>query len=429
MIPKFISNYLKTTLDGELWLFPYLENIGENGSNLSLLEGLLERSYISVLHKIDALELAGTILLLQTDDADSVTQAFQYWNTAINLRDGQAGSIPSKVLLNDNSVAHWRSVEWTTKDQLRELQHCPSDHKIQGIMTLQRILSNLSSSALIKFDPVLLVYCQKLGDNHQFTKLIEVCWVTLEASRHQQVLERDHLWMSGGFIDQLIRTLYALKEERNLILTSEILRMSLELLSWMYLNMDIAVPSTRHIITRSTYHLVSILAQLPQLITHEMMCCLHQLVRRRDRRNSKNDFYGLLLTTCHMAPIAIAPISINLLLKAGADPNATDGFGYNALHILTGRLIHTEEEEEALDAIMAQLIRCGAHLDHENSCKKTPTDHWKMNKRKDLPPSLNIVPSLACLSARALPGNGTSYDDLQRNLPKTLYDLVVKHHK
>lgn len=403
-------------------------------ANVSALEYFLGRDDISALQKIDALELAGATLMLKKDDADSVAQAFEYWNRATDLRDGQETTL-SKVPLNDNRIVHWRTVEWTTKDQLRELQRFPSERKLQALMVLLRIGSEISSDALTKFEPILEVYWEKLKVVNQRTKLLEVCWITLEAFGRKKGLQKNDLRMIDEFTYRLISAIKDLKEERNPILTPEILRVSLESVSTVYLNtLDGGYYRMR--ISFSIGQLVSILAHIPEMMTREMMCCLHKMVGC----NNRKDYYCLLFTICRMFPsFDDLRVIVRLLLKAGADPNTTDEYGNNALHILAGTSTWflNDGAKARLNQLIEELIDRGAHLDQVNKLQETPKDVWKKNngtiksfgkeREMQLPPTWikTNIPPLTCLSARTIALNGILYDET--TLPITLHAFVAMH--
>ena len=138
----------------------------------------------------------------------------------------------------------------------------------------------------------------------------------------------------------------------------------------------------------------------------------------------------MLLTTCIYVPTAELNAAVLLLLKAGADPNASDEKGSNALHRLARIWFDTEQVEENLNVLVGELIKGGAHLDQvgtdEHLGKITPTGIWKRrHKERKLPSWWRSVPSLACLSATSLKHSGKPYDET--SLPATLDAFVAMH--
>lgn len=395
-----------------------------NASSISVLEHLIGRDDISGSQKINALELAGANLLLKKNDADSIAQAFRYWSRAIDIRDCQE-PIPSKVLKNDNSIVHWRAVEWTTKEHLRELERCPHDHEFQALLVLLRILSG--SGAFTILEPILNGFWKKI--EYKATRKLELCWALFEAVRCNKNLREDDIGLINLFTHHLVSTLIDLKVQKNPILTSATLRVSLELVSAIYLKThDCGIRSN---IPRWTCRLVSMLAEVPEMITHEMMRCLHQLVGR----DSRKGYFCLLMATLNtnLHPIAHLQATIRLLLNAGADPNSTDKWGNNALHILSGfgPLFRSVNKiaKERLNAIIVELIGCGTHVDQVNKFQETPNDIWQKNNGQlnwQQPFSWSkSIPRLACLSARTLAANGIPFDET--TLPKTLHAFVAMH--
>jgi len=94
--------------------------------NMILLRYLLnERDDISLSDKIEALELAGASILLLKEDQDSMDKAFQLWYEAQDLRDNAEEPIISKDSLNADKTVPWRSVEWSTRNELDELRLRP----------------------------------------------------------------------------------------------------------------------------------------------------------------------------------------------------------------------------------------------------------------------------------------------------------------
>jgi len=209
-------------------------NASYHSPNETVLRFLLNREEYSLSEKIDTLELAGAELLLHKQDDSSISQAFQYWNEALDLRESAQGSVP-KAPLNTSNIIHWRAVEWTTRDQLRDLQANPSVDKIkmQAILVAQRILSRISSEALLNYlwYEVVSEYCEELCSESRSTELVEVCWIMLEGARLHDTREI-YLWLMVERITKtIVMALMKLKIDGNPIFSSETLQLSLELIT------------------------------------------------------------------------------------------------------------------------------------------------------------------------------------------------------
>jgi len=261
--------------------------------NDPVLRLLLNRCEYSLSEKIDALELAGAMLILNKIDESSISQAFQYWNEALDLRESAQGSIP-KVPVNPTNIVHWRAVEWTTKDQLRELQIHPSVDRIkmqQAILVAQRILSRMSYEALLGYLWYELAsnYCGALYFGNHISELLDVCWVVFEGARLHDTRQWMLYWYSLEKLTAiLLAGLKKLKIDRNPILSSETLMLSLELIT----DTDIShLPGRQSALALRKhtgymyviYDLISMISELPEMITPEIKSCLERFVRRNGR--------------------------------------------------------------------------------------------------------------------------------------------------
>jgi len=270
-------------------------NIGDDVDELRDL--FLERAEISPLEKVDALELAGAMSLLHHREEDiSVSKAFQYWNAAVDLRESAQGSIP-KVPLEDNNIVPWRTIEWTTQDQLEELLNRPlADMQLQALLIARRILSKMSSDALCWHVWIRYVknYSSKLYSENRMNELLEICWCMLEGAR---VTDTNRLWsMIISIVYDLVLCLRKLKDEESPILNSDTLHLSLQLVcdtnTFHLVNLNKNRVTewriSRHGGTMinpmgTIYNLVTILCDRPELVTPEIKNCLHQFVKRDGR--------------------------------------------------------------------------------------------------------------------------------------------------
>ncbi len=281
--------------------FSYNLTVGD--PNEPVLRYLLNRNEISLSEKIDALELTGAMVLIFSLVDKSVSQAFQYWYEAQDLRD--SGSIP-KVPLEVNNKISWRTAEWTTRDQLQEIQKLPKfpDILLQGILVARRIFSCISSRALAiylwfraffrRFESY-----QYMNDNntdHQ-RMLLEVGWIMLEGARVTDLRDDDLFWMVIKINDYIVLYLKRLKQEQSSTLTSKMLQLSLELISETdrshlegvdygpsHFNWYTDANDRNEIEPMKTiYNFVTILSESPEMVTHEIKSCLHQFVKRDGR--------------------------------------------------------------------------------------------------------------------------------------------------
>jgi len=172
-----------------------------NGSqecpNVPVLQYLVGREEVSLSEKIDALELAGAMIILRTQNDQSTSQALKYWDIAVHVSEKAQGSI-LKVPLKSKTNVHWRAKEWTNREELVELQNRPlADLKMQATLVARRILSSISSKALVFFlwnGFFFNQYSSALLVDNQHTKLLEMCWIILEGARQHDPYDRD-LWI------------------------------------------------------------------------------------------------------------------------------------------------------------------------------------------------------------------------------------------
>lgn len=259
--------------------------------NEPALRYLLALEDTSLLEKINALELAGAVLLLLNgDNRNSISQAFQYWNEALNLREG---SIP-KVSLNADKNVHWRTVEWTTRIELEQLQHhSPVNRKMQAILVARRILSHVSSKALERYlwNSIVSFYFLRQFPRNRHIEQLEMFWIMLEGARVTDLLDNKLWTMVVKINDCIVWYLKKLKEEQNPILTSDVLKLSLELIcdtdrSHLDAGMIRNPFNTRFFRgipliqpMHTIYNFVNILSESPEMVTQEIKSCLYRFIK------------------------------------------------------------------------------------------------------------------------------------------------------
>jgi len=185
-------------------------------------------------------------------------------------------------------------VEWTTRDELRDLQHRPlAEKKIQALLVVHRILSRVSPRSIVPhlWKGSFKVYCSRLVFSNRYTQLLDICWIFLEAARGHDPDDNDELWSMITEVTLLLcNALRNLKNERNPILNLETWKLSLKLvcatkirsphpLSLRSANMQGSIDPTNAICC-----LIAMLAESPEMMTLEIKRCLHKFVKR-DGRN------------------------------------------------------------------------------------------------------------------------------------------------
>lgn len=261
--------------------------------NELVLRYLLQREEYSLLEKIDALELAGAMMLLEKEDDVSISKAFLYWNDALDLRESAQESIP-KVSLTVSTNVHWRAIEWTTRDQLQELRHRPfSERKIQAILVARRILHRIGtrrSTALERYLWGHFVWSMdkmRLVDENRSNETLEISWIMLEGARETDLLVGYHLFnsMIVQIIDRIVVSLRKLKNEQSPIFNSETLKLSLELISDRDRLSHLEKPDAlkRLNMPDSICKFIALLSGSPEMMIREITSCFHRFIKQDEQ--------------------------------------------------------------------------------------------------------------------------------------------------
>jgi len=118
---------------------------------LAVLDFLLEMDDIPRIDKIDALELAGAILLSHDGNHAKFALAFQYWRRALSLRlvDIGEGPIYKALLQHKNGQLS----EWCSLEDLQriELEQDPIEREMQSLLVRLRIFSGISWRTVCRY--------------------------------------------------------------------------------------------------------------------------------------------------------------------------------------------------------------------------------------------------------------------------------------
>lgn len=203
----------------------------------ALLDLFLERTDISRNEKIDALELAGAIILEKTDGESSslFPKALECWRRSIHLRlddsDGR-GPITKVVPLYQETG---RVVEWVTLEELeRVIQSC--EFKVQSFLVRSRIVSAISWDAFTSLlfgdfgscwtivdKSIALVKQKRFGD------LLGILWSLLETMQRFHLQEERLRSKTLEVFNCLFVTLKHLHTNDDLLLNAATIKTSLEL--------------------------------------------------------------------------------------------------------------------------------------------------------------------------------------------------------
>lgn len=164
---------------------------------------------------------------------------------------------------------------------------------MQAILVIQRITSRISCEAVLSYLWYGLAskYWKTLCERDRNAELLDLCWLVMEGVHNHD--KRDHfLSHAMDYVTKiLLNVLNKMKIDRNPILSSETLSLSLELVTdtdtfRSYLDLSVSVLSSGKYRDHSTmsigYNLVTLLSKLPEMITPEIKSCLRRFLRQNE---------------------------------------------------------------------------------------------------------------------------------------------------
>jgi len=396
--------------------------------NLKVLDFLLEKEDYSRAEKIEAMELAGAVILQNTRNSSIFHIGIDYWRKALHFRRqielDDLGFI-EKPRLNLKSV---RTTEWNTSVELEDVIEHPDKFMIQSFLVRLRIFSSKNWGAiqyLMAWVAFMEDFFRHLQYQRRFVDIFHIIWATLET-----LLSRSDLRENGGahrkaveIVKKLIDVFTCLDRDTPDFWTEEIIKTSLDLL--------VSATKFYDLIVCYLNRFVRMLSHLPRFLLNKDTMETLSSARYQHGRN-------LLHTAFYYAAIPDADLfgTVRLLLNAGCEPNAIDDYGNAPLHFLAQigeRYLYSD-----VNSIAGLLLDFGAQLSLKNADGKTAIDLWILkNQRKcrqnedeegeiigwELSDWCTELPTLTCLSARIIRRNRIPY----LKLPTTLISLIEKH--
>jgi len=372
--------------------------------NFTGLDLLIESGDISRIEKIEALELAGAGILSDTRHTLLFPKAFDYWRKSLHLRSTDTdGCGPIIKKLPENLKKTGRIAEWTTAEEL------------------ERVILNHYTVNKLFTEYIDRYHKRPVEEEIRDVDWLHIQWSMLEIIRHFDPSENG-LWRKTLIVVQdLMQTLSKIGQLNDPLLNANTIEVSLNLIlatdQYHLKDREFVHDGLLFWSFMSMFKFVEMLAKKPQLINEDSMASLSQLVPRNERCNPVR--YGMLLLhkACEDWKLAI----VDLLLRAGADPNAGDKYDYRPLHYLAMFYPHN-------DAVAQLMLDYGAHLDLVNNERKTPAQVWTKRHakgRQSMPGWLreDSAPKLMCLCARVIRSNRVPY----AKLPPSLHPFVAMH--
>jgi len=393
--------------------------------NFPVLNFLLERDDVARTDKIDALELAGAVILGNEENHAKFPLALHYWSRALALRAEGRPLYKTPIKSKNNQLS-----EWSTTEDLLQIEQDPSLREVQSLLVRLRILSSLSWRAVnLHYLPYFMEYLEKEEDeNRTLSQKLDLSCVTMEKIVRFHPIESELQSEAIKIMDELVVTMMGLPKDDPYFNSPGFKTFfELVLMTDLYVidgNKDAMVDESY---IQNLCCLFIILARRPEMITEDMNQSLKQILRRDSR-----DPYGdnVLLVVCGLYLPEETVSTVRFLLKLGADPNVINVDGASPLHILAEEL----DNVEIRDMTARLLLKSGAHLDMVNNERKTPADVWLELDREE---GLNVVredlpnwlkgdcKKLTCLSARVIRDHQVPYHG--DKLPVELIPFVDKH--
>ncbi len=352
---------------------------GHSIPNIILLNHLLEIEDISILEKINALEVAAACLLCYEHPTHD---PFELLARAKDLRHRANCPLILKITVNGHAA------EWITSLYNQPgIQQRSSEFHIQSALIRFRILSTISWGAVNEH--AWLCFHASIGDckNNILTPVygswqdraswqpspsalaacLGLLWTTLETFRHFDPNEEGLRSSTKRVAEELIRVLDV--TSNNSLFNADSIKMSLKLISATYHICSIRA-GVDYLSNQLILRLLSKLT-LTEMMDQSIINDIHHIVSQNERDYDGGEY--LIHTACLDAYTTLS--TFRLLLRAGANPNATDREGNGALHHLAAWR-EKMDDHQGTDSTALLLLHYGANLNSRNNDGMTAADVW-----------------------------------------------------
>jgi hypothetical protein len=406
--------------------------------------------------RIDAMEFIGASLMFNSSDSSAPLTGLKCWKIAMTLRyspaDGELHipKIPLHGLLGLSgevlgSVTEVMSIEeieeWKQQLMRPNRPRLPQTLQIQALLTQHRICSEENprqTSPSCLYLKSLLTYGNHLCDSGRYDHAINTYLLVLE-----QMTGFDPKMTHPNAIENFNLTLGKLSSCFNKLLREPLTSPKREKLSPANIVMAIQFcttiakffPKPKKNYSNSRNHssfvghiydfLIILVDVYPQMNIQDKK----QLEEHISSYINSNEKDTSTLLHAAIWPYQFNLKSINLFLRLGADPNATDVNGKTALHILASKWNWYNTKNELYVQLFQTLVDAGGHLDMMTPEGETVVSILKESVRgysychPYLESIINAVPPLTCYCARIIRQHGIPFDQL----PSTLQTLVSLH--